>query len=106
MADKLPSRAFNSPPPAAMKTLALIGDYNQSTELTPNLDARFGDLAKQRMREHPSVTLSSSRHCGSPTCGCDTDGTPTPDVRWWEFNDDLKASIMAVDSPGKFWLML
>jgi len=79
------------------ETLALIGDYNQSTELTPTR-ARFGDLANSVCVNIPSVTLSSSRHCGSPTCGCDTDGTPTPDVRWWEFNDDLKASIMAVDS--------
>jgi 4-amino-4-deoxy-L-arabinose transferase-like glycosyltransferase len=95
-ADKLPSRAFNSPSQRDV-TLAVIGDYNESTELTPNLDARFGDLAAQRIREHPVryFILLPALRIADMWLRPRTELLP-PDVRWWEFNDDLKASIMAV----------
>ncbi len=34
-------------------TLAMIADYNQSQDMTPELDARFGKLAADRIRAHP-----------------------------------------------------
>jgi hypothetical protein len=49
---KLPARAFDSPAQYA-ETAALAADYNQSQELTPQIDARFGKLADVRAAAHP-----------------------------------------------------
>jgi hypothetical protein len=50
--DSLPSRAFDSPA-QRRQTAALLDDYNQSTTITPALDARFGALAAERVADHP-----------------------------------------------------
>ena len=51
--DKLPSRAFDSPSQRA-ETIALAADYNsEGYELTPEIDARFGQLADERVAAHP-----------------------------------------------------
>jgi hypothetical protein len=50
---QLPSRAFDSPEQRT-QTLALIADYNnQDHDLTPELDARFAQLAAERIQTHP-----------------------------------------------------
>ncbi len=50
---KLPARAFDSPQQYA-ETAALALDYNNNGEvLTPDLDARFAKLAKERYAAHP-----------------------------------------------------
>ncbi|MGA3081194.1 MAG: glycosyltransferase family 39 protein [Terracidiphilus sp.] len=52
---KLPSRAFDSPAQYA-ETAALAGDYNirdNATDLVPDVDARFGKLADERIAAHP-----------------------------------------------------
>ncbi|MGD0097772.1 MAG: hypothetical protein ABSB60_14875 [Terracidiphilus sp.] len=49
---KLPSRAFDSPAQQA-ETAALAADYNVNHELTPEIDARFGKLADERIAAHP-----------------------------------------------------
>jgi hypothetical protein len=49
---KLPARAFDSPAQYA-ETAALAEDYNASQTLTPQLDARFGKLADERIAAHP-----------------------------------------------------
>jgi hypothetical protein len=49
---KLPGRAFDSPAQYA-ETARLADDYNLKTELTPELDARFGKLADERISAHP-----------------------------------------------------
>jgi hypothetical protein len=50
---KLPSRAFDSPAQYA-ETAALAADYNAGGHnLTPQLDARFGKLADERIAAHP-----------------------------------------------------
>ena len=49
---KLPSRAFDSPAQQA-ETAALAADYNMNHELTPEIDARFGKLADERIAAHP-----------------------------------------------------
>jgi 4-amino-4-deoxy-L-arabinose transferase-like glycosyltransferase len=94
--DKLPSRAFDSLSQREA-TLALINDYNQSTELTLDLDNRFGELAAQRRREHPirSFLILPALRIADMWLRPRTELLP-PDVRWWEFNDDRKASIMAI----------
>jgi len=94
--DKLPTRAIDS---AAQRdaTLALIADYNESHDLTPELDARFGELAAQRIRERPVryyVVLPALR-IADMWLRPRTELLPS-DPRWWEFNDDPKGSIIAV----------
>jgi 4-amino-4-deoxy-L-arabinose transferase-like glycosyltransferase len=94
--DKLPSRAFDSPAQRDA-TLALIADYNESHDLTPDLDARFGELAAQRIREHPVryyVALPMVR-IADMWLRPRTELLPS-DPRWWEFNDEPKGSIIAV----------
>jgi hypothetical protein len=49
---KLPSRAFDSPAQYA-ETAALAADYDQETDITPDLDARFDRLAQERIAAHP-----------------------------------------------------
>jgi 4-amino-4-deoxy-L-arabinose transferase-like glycosyltransferase len=95
-AAKLPHRTFDSPKQQDT-TLALIADYNQSQEMTPELDARFGELAAERIRTHPLryyLVLPALR-IADMWLRPRTEILP-PDVRWWEFNDDTKASLMAV----------
>ncbi|MBZ5653895.1 MAG: glycosyltransferase family 39 protein [Acidobacteriia bacterium] len=95
-AAKLPNRAFDSPQQQG-RTLALIADYNQSQEMTPELDARFGELAIERIGSHPLryyLVLPALR-IADMWLRPRTEILP-PDVRWWEFNDDPKASVMAV----------
>ncbi|MGD0800568.1 MAG: hypothetical protein ABR906_04555, partial [Terracidiphilus sp.] len=52
---KLPSRAFDSPQQYA-ETAALADDYNlrdQAKDIVPDVDARFGQLADERIAAHP-----------------------------------------------------
>ncbi len=49
----LPKRAFDSTAQYA-ETAALAADYNNSgMEITPEIDARFGKLAEERIAAHP-----------------------------------------------------
>ncbi|MEO6828740.1 MAG: glycosyltransferase family 39 protein, partial [Acidobacteriaceae bacterium] len=48
----LPSRAFDTPE-QRRETAALFADYNQTEVITPRLDARFDELAQQRIGRHP-----------------------------------------------------
>lgn len=51
--DQLPSRAFDTPAQRD-QTAAIAGDYNQNGDsLTPEIDARFGALARERIAAHP-----------------------------------------------------
>ncbi len=94
--DKLPARAYDSPLQHYV-TATLIADYNQSAELTPEIDARFSELAAQRRREHPFryfVVLPALR-IADMWLRPRTELLPS-DVRWWEFNDELRGSALAV----------
>jgi hypothetical protein len=93
---KLPSRALANPAERDA-TLAVIADYNQSQDMTPELDARFGTIATDRIRAHPVryyVALPVLR-VADMWLRPRTELLP-PDPRWWEFNDDAKQSVMAV----------
>jgi 4-amino-4-deoxy-L-arabinose transferase-like glycosyltransferase len=95
-ASKLPNRSFDSAQQRD-RTLALIADYNESQEMTLALDARFGELAAERIRSHPLryyLVLPALR-IADMWLRPRTELLP-PDVRWWEFNDDPKGSVMAV----------
>lgn len=50
--ETLPSRAFDSPAQYA-ETRALLAGYNQTTTLSPELDARFAALAAERIHDNP-----------------------------------------------------
>jgi len=95
---KLPSRAIdNSDPAERDATLAVIADYNEAQDMTPELDARFGKIAAGRIRAHPVryyVVLPVLR-VADMWLRPRTEILP-PDARWWEFNDDAKHSVMAV----------
>jgi hypothetical protein len=94
--EKLPSRALDSQAERDA-TLAIIADYNQSQNIPPDLDARFAKLAADRIRAHPVryyVVLPVLR-VADMWLRPRTELLP-PDVRWWEFNDDTKQSVLAV----------
>ena len=97
---KLPSRAIdnsNSNPEEKAATLAVIADYNESMDMTPELDARFGKLAADRIRAHPVryyVVLPLLR-VADMWLRPRTELLPS-DTRWWEFNDVAKHSFIAV----------
>jgi 4-amino-4-deoxy-L-arabinose transferase-like glycosyltransferase len=95
-ASKLPARAFDNAA-EQIATVALIADYNEDQDMTPELDARFGELAAERIRAHPLryyVALPLLRIADmwlrprTALLPCDP--------RWWEFNDDPKMSALAV----------
>ncbi len=93
-ADKLPARALDS---AKDATLALIADYNLDQRLTPQIDARFDEVARQRIRAHPFryyVGLPLAR-IADVWLRPRTELLPS-DPRWWEFNDDPKWSAVSV----------
>jgi hypothetical protein len=48
----LPSRAFDDDA-QKQKTLQLLDEYNAATTLTPEFDARFAELARERVHSHP-----------------------------------------------------
>jgi len=93
---KLPSRAIDS---TAEKntTLALIADYNESQDMTPELDARFDELAADRIRAHPARYYAELPllRVADMWLRPRTELLP-PDPRWWEFHDDKRESAVAV----------
>src|SRR5208337_511854 len=94
--EKLPARAIDNPEQRDA-TLAIVADYNRSQEVTPELDARFAKVAADRIRAHPArfyVVLPVLR-IADMWLRPRTEILP-PDVRWWEFNDDTKQSVLAV----------
>jgi len=93
---KLPDRAFDS---AAQRdrTEAVVEAYNQSQQMTPEIDAGFAQLAAERIRSHRLryyfvlPTLRILDMWLRPR----TELLP-PDPRWWEFNDEVLSSVGAV----------
>ena len=93
---KLPDRAFESADQRA-RTSALIADYNQERELTPELDRRFAEIAAERIHAHPVryYAVLPVLRIADMWLRPRTEILP-PDIRWWEFNDDPKGSVMAI----------
>jgi len=95
-ADNLPSRAADSPQQRE-QTEELLDDYNQLLHLTPDLDARFADLAAMRIRHAPLryyVWLPLTR-IADMWLRPRTEILPS-NTRWWEFDDDPKWLALAV----------
>jgi hypothetical protein len=79
-----PNPAFDSPQQQA-ETAALIAAYNQTQQLSPELDARFEALARQRAAEHPFRTylLLPIGRLADMTLRPRVENL-TIDLRWWE----------------------
>ena len=93
---KLPDRAFDSFE-QKQATLDAFADYNQDLSISPELDSRFAAIAAERIRAHPVryyVRLPLLR-IADMWLRPRTELLPA-DVRWWEFNDDLQWSVLAV----------
>jgi hypothetical protein len=93
---KLPRRTFDTDEQRET-TQSVIDDYNDSQDITPELDARFSQLAEERIHAHPVryyVVLPLLR-VADVWLRPRTEMLP-PDVRWWEFNDDPARSAAAV----------
>jgi 4-amino-4-deoxy-L-arabinose transferase-like glycosyltransferase len=95
-ADKLPSRAFDSPE-QRNQTIQLLEDYNEARHVTPDLDARFSALAAERVR-HSRLRY----YVGLPLLRIAdmwlrprTETLPS-DTRWWDFDDDPEWLALAV----------
>lgn len=93
---KLPSRTFDSPRQQT-ETAELINDYNRALHVGPDLDNRFQALATARIHSHPLRC-----YVGLPLLRIvdmwsrpRTEMLPC-DTRWWEFNDDVQWSVLAV----------
>jgi 4-amino-4-deoxy-L-arabinose transferase-like glycosyltransferase len=87
-AEKLPSRAFDSPEQRE-QTMQLLEDYNDALHVTPDLDARFSALAAERVRHSPLryyVELPLLR-IADMWLRPRTETLPS-DTRWWQFDDD------------------
>ncbi len=92
----LPSRAFDSSAQRA-KTEQMLNAYNQTKSVSPELDAQFFDLARERIHTHPFryyMGLPASRIADMwlrPRTGL----LPA-DVRWWEWNDSALWSAVTL----------
>jgi len=94
-AEKLPLRAFDSPEQRD-QTQQLVGDYNDSLHVTPDLDARFAALASERVHhsllryyvELPLLRIADM------WLRPRTETLPS-DTRWW-FDDDPEWLALAL----------
>jgi 4-amino-4-deoxy-L-arabinose transferase-like glycosyltransferase len=93
---KLPPRAFDTDEQRET-TQSVIDDYNDSQDISPELDARFSQLAEERIHAHPAryYVLLPLLRMADVWLRPRTEMLP-PDVRWWEFNDDPARSAVAV----------
>ncbi len=95
-AGRLPRRAFDSEV-QHQQTLRLIAEYNQQLHVTPELDAGFESLARERIAAAPLryyfwlPVLRITDMWLRPR----TETLPS-DTRWWEFDDDPRGSAWAV----------
>lgn len=85
---RLPQRAFDSPE-QRRETADLFADYNESHDVTPEIDARFAALASERIhaaRLRYYLWLPALR-IADMWLRPRTELLPS-DPRWWEFNDE------------------
>ncbi len=95
-ASRLPSRAVDSRD-EKLRTERILAQYNDGTDIDPELDHEFESLAEQRIRNHrlryylwlPALRIADM------WLRPRTELLPA-DSRWWEFNDDPKWIIVSV----------
>ena len=91
----LPSRAFDSAEQRE-KTQALFADYDKTRFIDPELNARFAELASERIHRAPFryyVWLPSIR-IADMWLRPRTEMLPL-NTRWWEYADDTQSCILA-----------
>jgi 4-amino-4-deoxy-L-arabinose transferase-like glycosyltransferase len=92
----LPSRALDNAAQSE-QTRTLLQDYNDITTLTPALDARFAQLAQERIRAHPVryyLTLPLLRLADmwfSPRVE-----TINAHLRWWQYSQHPAETWLAI----------
>ena len=94
--EKLPNRAFDSAD-QRKHTVEVINTYNNALHVSPELDQKFEAIASARIRSQPVryyVSLPAAR-IADMWLRPRTEMLPC-DSRWWEFNDELIWSILAV----------
>ena len=94
--EKLPARTFDSAE-QKQRTLELLDAYDQTTEVDPELDAQFAQLAQERIHARLLryyVRLPALR-IADMWLRPRTEVLPA-DPRWWEFKDDVKWSVVSV----------
>ncbi|MFZ1937685.1 MAG: glycosyltransferase family 39 protein [Terracidiphilus sp.] len=92
----IPSWAYDSPQQRA-ETIALINEYNQTTTLTPHLQAAFTALADQRIRDNPFryyVTLPLLR-LADMLLRPRTEAFYL-DVFWWRWSDHPGQTVISI----------
>jgi 4-amino-4-deoxy-L-arabinose transferase-like glycosyltransferase len=93
--NNLPSRAFDDEQQRA-QTQAIFDEYRKTHFVGPELNARFAELANERIRRHPLryyVGLPILR-IGDMWLRPRTEMLPL-DTRWWEYADDTRACVIA-----------
>ena len=103
-ADNLPSRSFDSPEQRD-QTEQLLEDYNHVMQVDPAIDARFADLASQRIHAAPLryyLWLPALR-IASMWLRPRTELLPC-NPRWWEF-DDYRKWLLLSTGLGAFNLL-
>jgi len=94
--NNLPSRAFDDDPQRE-QTQAIFNDYRKTYFVGPELNARFAELANERIQRHPLryyLWLPLLR-IGDMWLRPRTEMLPL-DTRWWEYEDDPRASAIAM----------
>jgi 4-amino-4-deoxy-L-arabinose transferase-like glycosyltransferase len=94
--DNLPARAFDSGDQRD-QTEELLGDYNKSLQVTPDLDTRFAALAAQRIqhsRWRYYVWLPAMR-VADMWLRPRTEMLPC-NTRWWEFDEQPKWLVLSI----------
>jgi hypothetical protein len=83
--DDLPAQAFDSAAQHA-QTAELVADYNRDQQITPELDARFEALARERAATHPIRTwlLMPLGRLADMTFRPRVENL-TIDLRWWQY---------------------
>jgi hypothetical protein len=92
----LPARAIDNPSQYD-ETHRLLHDYNATTTLTPDLDARFAQLAQERIRAHPSryyLTLPLLR-LADMWLRPRTE-TLNTQLRWWQYGQHPAQTWVAI----------
>jgi 4-amino-4-deoxy-L-arabinose transferase-like glycosyltransferase len=94
--DRVPDRAFDTPEQRE-RTRTLFESYNETAELTGEMDAQFAGLARERIQSHPL-----RYYVALPVlCALDmwlrprTEMLPV-DVHWWEFAVDPRDSSISI----------
>jgi len=94
-AGALPARAFDSPAQRE-ETLALLADYNGNQQITPEIDARFAQLAEERTRAHPlrTLILLPLGRLADMAFRPRVENLPI-DLRWWEYEHHWQETVFS-----------